>query len=164
VTRGGIVAARAYGLPGSETGEIVLMSTPRLLKTFTVDSTGAYSGQVPLPRDISFGTHTVVMATKNAKVSLGIKLVRTRMVFRIKRTIGTTIFKNRAGVAKRGGGKVTVSGAGRCKATATKVTMASKPGACYVTVRQAAKGRNKAIFYRFTVSVVKKLPKKSRVK
>ena len=164
VTRGGIVAARAYGLPGSETGEIVLMSTPRLLKTFTVDSTGAYIGQVPLPRDISFGTHTVVMATKNAKVSLGIKLVRTRMVFRIKRTIGTTIFKNRAGVVKRGGGKVTVSGAGRCKATATKVTMASKPGACYVTVRQAAKGRNKAIFYRFTVSVVKKLPKKSRVK
>lgn len=160
VTRGGIVAAKAFGLPGSETGEIVLMSTPRLLKTFTVAPNGSYSGQVPLPKDISFGSHTVVMATSKAKVSLGIKLVRTRMQFRIKRSIGTTIFRNRAGVVKNGGGKVTISASGRCRANSKIVKMAARPGACFVTVRQAAKGKNKAIFYRFTVSVVTKAPKK----
>ena len=165
VTRGGLVAAKAYGLPGSETGEIVLMSTPRLLKTFTVDANGSYSGQVPLPKKISFGTHTVVMATKSAKVSLGIKLVRTRMQFRIKRTIGTTIFRNRARIVKKGGGKVTISSSGRCRATATRVKMSSKPGACYITVRQAAKGKNKAVNVRFTVQVVKKAIKpKARAK
>jgi hypothetical protein len=161
VTRGGLVAARAYGLPGSETGEIVLMSTPRLLQKFTVSANGTYNGQVPLPKDISFGSHTVVMATANAKVSLGIKLVRTKMQFRIKRVIATNIFKNRAGV-KKAGGKITITGAGRCKASLTKVTMSAKPGRCFITVKQAAKGKYPAIFYRFTVQVVTKLikPKK----
>jgi hypothetical protein len=161
VTRGGLVAARAYGLPGSETGEIVLMSTPRLLQKFTVSANGTYNGQVPLPKDIAFGSHTVVMATANAKVSLGIKLVRTKMQFRIKRVIATTIFKNRAGV-KKAGGKITITGAGRCKATTAKVTMSAKPGRCFITVKQAAKGKYPAVFYRFTVQVVTKLikPKK----
>jgi hypothetical protein len=159
VTRGGIISARAYGLPGSETGEIVLMSTPRLLKTFTVSPNGSYAGQVPLPTNISFGSHTVVMATKNAKVSLGIKLVRTRMQFRVGRVISTRLFRNRAGVIADGGA-VRISARGRCKANNRKIVMAKKPGGCYITVRQAAKGTNKAIFYRFTVSVVKKAPKK----
>ncbi len=161
VTRGGIVAARAYGLPGSQTGEIVLMSTPRLLKRFTVASDGSYNGQVPLPKDISFGSHTVVMATADAKVSLGIKLVRTRMQFRIKRTIATNIFLNRAGV-KKNAGKVTVTSSGRCRASLTRVRMSAKPGACYITVKQTAKGNNPAVFTRYTVQVVKKLikPKK----
>lgn len=161
VTRGGIVSARAYGLPGSQSGEIVLMSTPRLLKTFTVAADGSYNGQVPLPTDIAFGSHTVVMATANAKVSLGINLVRTKMQFRIKRTISTKIFKNRAGV-KKAGGKVTISGAGRCKASLTKVKMSAKAGPCYVTVKQAAKGKYPAVNYRFTVQVVKKLIKKKK--
>lgn len=160
VTRGGIVAAQAFGLPGNETGEIVLMSTPRLLQTFTVNGNGSFNGQVALPKNIAFGSHTVVMATKSAKVSLGINLVRTRMEFRIKRVIGTTIFKNRAKVVKKGGGRVTVTGAGRCKANSTRVVMSAKPGACYITVKQAAKGANKPVYYRFTVSVVKKAPKK----
>lgn len=159
VTRGGLVAARAYGLPGSESGEIVLMSTPRLLQKFTVSANGTYNGQVPLPKNISFGSHTVVMATANAKVSLGIKLVRTKMQFRIKRVIATNIFKNRAGV-KKAGGKVTITGAGRCKASLTKVTMSTKPGRCFITVKQAAKGAYPAVFYRFTVQVVTKLTKK----
>lgn len=158
VTRGGIVAARAFGLPGLETGEIVLMSTPRLLKTFTVSANGTYSGQVPLPTDIGFGSHTVVMATANAKVSLGIKLVRTRMQFRVNKVVSTRLFKNRAKV-KAAGGKVTVRAKGRCKANNKRIVMAKKPGGCYITVRQAAKGQYKAIYYRFSVSVVKKAPK-----
>jgi hypothetical protein len=162
VTRGGFVSARAYGLPGAESGEIVLMSTPRLLKTFTVNANGTYSGQVPLPTNIAFGSHTVVMATKNAKVSLGIKLVRTRMQFRVNKVISTRLFKNRAKV-KADGGKVTISARGRCKANSKRIVMASKPGGCYITVRQAASGSYKAVFYRFTVSVVRKLPKKVAV-
>ena len=162
VTRGGIVAARAFGLPGLETGEIVLMSTPRLLKTFTVSANGTYSGQVPLPTDIGFGSHTVVMATANAKVSLGIKLVRTRMQFRVNKVVSTRLFKNRAKV-KASGGKVTVRAKGRCKANNKRIVMAKKPGGCYITVRQAAKGQYKAVYYRFTVSVVKKAPKVKKV-
>lgn len=162
VTRGGFISARAYGLPGAESGEIVLMSTPRLLKTFTVNANGTYSGQVPLPTNIAFGSHTVVMATKNAKVSLGIKLVRTRMQFRVNKVISTRLFKNRAKV-KADGGKVTISARGRCKANSKRIVMASKPGGCYITVRQAASGSYKAVFYRFTVSVVRKLPKKVAV-
>lgn len=156
VTRGGIMAARAFGLGSSETGEIVLMSTPRLLSTFTVDKSGSYSGQVPLPKDISFGSHTVVMATKNAKVSLGIKLVRTRMQFRVKRVISTRLFKNRAGV-KPAGGAISVTAEGRCTASNTRIRMGTKAGGCYITVRQAAKGDLKAVYFRFTVSVVKRL-------
>ena len=164
VTRNGVLSARAYGLGASELGEIILMSTPRLLTTFTVDKTGSYAGQVPLPKGIPFGSHTVVMATKNAKVSLGIKLVRTRLQFRVKRTISTKMFRQRAGVKLKTGGKLTIKGAGRCRATLTKVTMAAKPGNCYVTVRQAARGDFKAVYYRFTVSVVKKLPRKAVTK
>jgi hypothetical protein len=83
------------------------------------------------------------------------------MEFRIKRVIGTTIFKNRAKVVKKGGGRVTITGAGRCKANSTRVVMSAKPGACYITVKQAAKGANKPVYYRFTVSVVKKASKKA---
>lgn len=158
VTRGGVLAARSYGLPSLETGEIVLMSTPRLLQKFTVDKDGSFSGQVALPRDVALGSHTVVMATKNVKVSLGITLVATKLMFRIKSTIGTRLFEKRAGV-KKVGGAVTVTGAGRCKARLGKITMNKKPGKCFITVKQAAQGSNRAIFSRFTVTVVKKLPK-----
>jgi len=158
VTRGGVLAARSYGLPSLETGEIVLMSTPRLLQKFTVDKDGSFSGQVALPRDVALGSHTVVMATKNVKVSLGITLVATKLMFRIKSTIGTRLFEKRAGV-KKVGGIVTVTGAGRCKAKLGKITMNKKPGKCFITVKQAAQGSNRALFSRFTVTVVKKLPK-----
>jgi hypothetical protein len=158
VTRGGVLAARSYGLPSLETGEIVLMSTPRLLQKFIVDKDGSYSGQVVLPRNISIGKHTVVMATKNVKVSLGITLVATKLMFRTKSSIGTRLFEKRAGV-KKVGGAVTVTGAGRCKAKLGKITMNKKPGKCFITVKQAAKGTNRAVYSRFTVTVVKKLPR-----
>ena len=122
VTRGGVIAARSYGLPSLETGEIVLMSIPRLLQKFTVDKDGSFSGQVALPRDVALGSHTVVMATKNVKVSLGITLVATKLMFRIKSTIGTRLFEKRARV-KKVGGAVTVTGSGRCKARLGKITM-----------------------------------------
>ena len=158
VTRGGVLAARSYGLPSLETGEIVLMSTPRLLQKFIVDKDGSYSGQVVLPRNISIGKHTVVMATKKVKVSLGITLVATKLMFRTKSSIGTRLFEKRAGV-KKVGGAVTVTGAGRCKAKLGKITMNKKPGKCFITVKQAAKGTNRAVYSRFTVTVVKKLPR-----
>ena len=158
VTRGGVLAARSYGLPSLESGEIVLMSTPRLLQKFTVDKDGSFSGQVALPRDVALGSHTVVMATKNVKVSLGITLVATKLMFRVKSTIGTRLFEKRAGV-KKVGGIVTVTGAGRCKAKLGKIQMNKKPGKCFITVKQAAQGSNRALFSRFTVTVVKKLPR-----
>lgn len=156
VTRGGTLAAVAYGLPAAEEGEIVLMSTPRLLQKFTVDSSGGFKGQVPLPKNIEFGSHTVVMATKNAKVSLGIKLVRTRLQYRIKKKTAPNLFLRRAGVAKKSTAPYTVTGQGRCRANNKQIVFAAKPGRCFITVRQAAQGSKKAIFYRFTVQVVTK--------
>jgi hypothetical protein len=40
--------------------------------------------------------------------------------------------------------------------------MSAKPGRCFITVKQAAKGKYPVVFYRFTVQVVTKLikPKK----
>ena len=169
VTRGGTLSAIAYGMPSGEDGEIVLMSTPRLLTKFKVDESGTYRGQVPLPKDIEFGSHTVVMATKSAKVSLGIKLVRTRLEFRVKKRISTRLFLRRAGVkinrpVVAAAPKVTVKGSGRCKANPKQVRMAAKPGRCFITVKRAASGQEKAIFTRFTVQVVKKKAKVKTVK
>jgi hypothetical protein len=154
VTRGGTLSAIAYGLPSAEEGEIVLMSTPRLLQKFTVDASGGFKGQVPLPKNIEFGSHTVVMATKNAKVSLGIKLVRTRLEYRIKKKTTPNLFLRRAGVKKTSTAPVTVTGQGRCRANAKQIVFAAKPGRCFITVKQAAQGNQKAIFTRFTVAVV----------
>jgi hypothetical protein len=161
VTRGGSIAAIAYGLPSAEKGEIVLMSTPRLLGRFTVDASGGYKGQVPLPKDIAFGSHTVVLATTNAKISLGIKLVRTRLEYRIKKKTTPNLFLRRAGIAKSNVTPVKVSGKGRCRANSKQIIFSAKPGRCFITVKQAAVGNNKAIFYRFTVKVVTKPTKRT---
>ena len=161
VTRGGSLAAIAYGLPSAEKGEIILMSTPRLLGNFTVDANGSYKGQVPLPKNIEFGSHTVVMATKNAKVSLGIKLVRTRLEYRIKKKTTPNLFLRRAGIAKSNTSPVQVSGQGRCRANSKRIVFSAKPGRCFITVKQAAVGNKKAIFYRFTVKVVTKPTKRT---
>ena len=163
VTRGGTLAAIAYGLPSAEKGEIVLMSTPRLLGNFTVDANGGYKGQVPLPKDIAFGSHTVVLATKNAKISLGIKLVRTRLEYRIKKKTTPNLFLRRAGIAKSNTSPVKVTGQGRCRANVKQITFAAKPGRCFITVKQAAVGNKKAIFYRFTVKVVVKPTKRKPI-
>ena len=161
VTRGGSIAAIAYGLPSAEKGEIVLMSTPRLLGRFTVDASGGYKGQVPLPKDIAFGSHTVVLATTNAKISLGIKLVRTRLEYRIKKKTTPNLFLRRAGIAKSNTSPVQVSGQGRCRANSKRIVFSAKPGRCFITVKQAAVGNKKAIFYRFTVKVVTKPTKRT---
>jgi hypothetical protein len=146
VTRGGSIAAIAYGLPSAEKGEIVLMSTPRLLGRFTVDASGGYKGQVPLPKDIAFGSHTVVLATTNAKISLGIKLVRTRLEYRIKKKTTPNLFLRRAGIAKSNTSPVKVSGQGRCRANSKQIIFSAKPGRCFITVKQAAVGNKKAIY------------------
>jgi hypothetical protein len=161
VTRGGSKASIAYGLPSAEKGEIVLMSTPRLLGRFTVDASGGYKGQVPLPKDIAFGSHTVVLATTNAKISLGIKLVRTRLEYRIKKKTTPNLFLRRAGIAKSNTSPVQVSGQGRCRANSKRIVFSAKPGRCFITVKQAAVGNKKAIFYRFTVKVVTKPTKRT---
>ena len=160
VTRGGTLSAVAYGLPSAEEGEIVLMSTPRLLQKFTVDASGGFKGQVPLPKDIEFGAHTVVMATKNAKVSLGIKLVRTCLEYRINKKTTPNLFLRRAGVKRTSTAPVTVTGEGRCRANAKQIVFAAQPGRCFITVKQAAQANTKAIFTRFTVQVVIK-PKRA---
>ena len=71
---GGTVGAVAYGFGASTPGELVIMSTPRLLGTFTTDANGAFIGQVTLPLDLVVGDHTVAIVTNQLAASLGVRI------------------------------------------------------------------------------------------
>lgn len=71
---GGTVGAVAYGFGASTPGELVIMSTPRLLGTFTTDATGTFIGQVTLPLDLVVGDHTVAIVTNQLAASLGVRI------------------------------------------------------------------------------------------
>lgn len=73
VGRGGFVSLTAAGMTPGAAGEIIVMSTPRVLSSFTVASDGTFSGQVKLPSDLE-GNHTVVLATSSVSVSLGVEI------------------------------------------------------------------------------------------
>lgn len=75
LTSGGGVAALSYGFVPGESGEVVMMSDPRLLGTFTTSGDGAFAGQVTVPTDLPPGDHTLVIATASRAVSLGVRVV-----------------------------------------------------------------------------------------
>lgn len=72
VTDGGLVAAVVNGFDAGTPGEIVLLSTPRLMGTFITGDTGGHRGQYELPADIEPGEHTVVLTTGDRTVALGV--------------------------------------------------------------------------------------------
>jgi LPXTG-motif cell wall-anchored protein len=72
---GGYVAVLAYGLTPGAAGEIVVMSTPRLLDTFTVDTDGGVAVQAEIPSDLAAGEHTVVVAIDGQSASLGFRVL-----------------------------------------------------------------------------------------
>ena len=73
----GDVAVQAYGLRAGENVELVVMSTPRLLGTFTVSANGTIKTTAKLPSAIGSGNHTLVVASPSVKASLGLKLVKS---------------------------------------------------------------------------------------
>ena len=72
---GGYVAVLAYGLTPGAAGEVVVMSSPRLLDTFTVGSDGGVAAQAEIPSDLEAGEHTVVVAIDGQSASLGFRVL-----------------------------------------------------------------------------------------
>ena len=72
---GGYVAVLAYGLTPGAAGEVVVMSTPRLLDSFTVDTDGGVAVQAEIPSDLEAGEHTVVVAIDGQSASLGFRVL-----------------------------------------------------------------------------------------
>ena len=72
---GGYVAVLAYGLTPGAAGEVVVMSTPQLLDTFTVGTDGGVAAQAAIPADLAPGEHTVVVAVDGQSASLGFRVL-----------------------------------------------------------------------------------------
>ena len=77
VASNGDVAVQAFGLRAGETVELVVMSTPTLLGSFTVDAKGTIKTTAKLPTSIGSGNHSLVVASPTVKASLGLKLVKS---------------------------------------------------------------------------------------
>jgi hypothetical protein len=77
VASNGDVAVQAFGLRTGETVELVVMSTPTLLGTFTVDAKGSIKTTAKLPNTIGSGNHSLVVASPTVKASLGLKMVKS---------------------------------------------------------------------------------------
>lgn len=66
------VAVIGFGLIPGEQVELVVMSDPTLLQTFTVGTDGTIRDEVSLPDDLESGDHTLVVASSGVQTSLGL--------------------------------------------------------------------------------------------
>lgn len=79
---GSEIELSSNGLAPSSTVEVWLMSTPRLLGRFDVDSDGGFATRLALPRDVEAGDHRVVMAGtdrdgRELTLAIGVRIVAT---------------------------------------------------------------------------------------
>ena len=72
---GGTVGVVGSGLGANAAGEIVAMSTPTLLGSFTANATGDVQKSAVLPSSIGVGDHTLVVATGSTFAIMGIRVV-----------------------------------------------------------------------------------------
>ena len=75
ISVGGVVSVLAYGLKPGVAGEVVVMSTPRLIGEFKVADDGGASARATLPTDLELGDHTVVVTVGEEAASLGFRIV-----------------------------------------------------------------------------------------
>lgn len=75
IPEGGHVSVIAGGLTPGAQGEVVVMSTPRLISDFAVGTAGEIAEQAALPTDLPLGDHTVVVTVGDEAASLGFRLV-----------------------------------------------------------------------------------------
>jgi LPXTG-motif cell wall-anchored protein len=75
IPQSGQVSVYGGGLTPGADGEVVVMSTPRLISDFSVGATGEVSEQAALPADLELGDHTVVVTAGDEAASLGFRLV-----------------------------------------------------------------------------------------
>jgi alpha-tubulin suppressor-like RCC1 family protein len=74
---GGIINVAGSGLPGAAAAELVIMSTPRLLKSFSAGADGTFADRAALPADLPAGNHTVVLAGSGIYMAVGITVEAT---------------------------------------------------------------------------------------
>jgi hypothetical protein len=86
IPKGGQVAVVAGGLTPGISGEVVVMSTPRLIGDFQVGASGDIAEQATLPTDLGLGTHTVVVTVGTEAASLGFRVVDTGALPALPRT------------------------------------------------------------------------------
>ena len=77
VAQGSVIAVAAHGLAANTQGELVLLSTPTLLGTFTTDANGTFIGQATLPAGLDPGDHTAVLITPAMVASIGLTMLAT---------------------------------------------------------------------------------------
>jgi uncharacterized repeat protein (TIGR02543 family)/LPXTG-motif cell wall-anchored protein len=75
IPEGGHVSVIAGGLTPGADGEVVVMSTPQLISSFDVGTSGEVAEQAALPTDLPLGDHTVVVTVGDEAASLGFRLV-----------------------------------------------------------------------------------------
>ena len=86
IPKGGQVAVVAGGLTPGVNGEVVVMSTPRLIGDFKVGASGDIAEQATLPTDLSLGAHTVVVTVGAEAASLGFRVVDSGALPALPRT------------------------------------------------------------------------------
>lgn len=74
VGRGGVVEAVVRGLPPSAEGQLVVMSTPVVIGTFTSDGLGRLEGTALLPPDLLPGVHTLWLLMDEIEISVGLRV------------------------------------------------------------------------------------------
>lgn len=75
IPEGGYVSIVAGGLTPGENGEVVVMSTPRLIGSFDVGESGDVREQAALPTDLGSGSHTLVVTVGDEAASLGFRVI-----------------------------------------------------------------------------------------
>jgi hypothetical protein len=86
ISQGGVVSVLAYGLQPGVTGEVVVMSKPRLLSQFAVSDDGGASAHATLPLNLEIGEHTVVVTVGGEAAALGFRIVNDESEFGLPTT------------------------------------------------------------------------------
>ncbi len=79
VALGGFVSVLAYGLMPGSNGEVVVMSSPRLIHSFVVADDGGVQAHAQLPTDLGVGHHTVVVSVGDEAASLGFRMISSQV-------------------------------------------------------------------------------------
>ena len=75
IPSGGYVSVVAGGMTPGDDGEVVVMSSPRLIGDFEVGESGDVREQAGLPTDLELGSHTLVVTVGDEAASLGFRVV-----------------------------------------------------------------------------------------
>jgi len=76
---GGTVGVVGAGFDSNASGELVVMSTPTLVDTFTASAAGDVAASASLPDSVGVGDHTLVAATNGVYAVIGIRVVPTSL-------------------------------------------------------------------------------------